>query len=313
MFEKSNVKVDLVREGFLNWSEHSVTPGQLFTWRWGHGLSLPGGGDEMSFQLGLVHLALAGIGLVAAWRSDDSTRRRELFAFAFLAAMGAWLATTLASPVWSRVQTLQFMAYPWRALLLPALFVPLLVSRGCERLGLRWSTTALAFLVLVNLPHTEPRGYRPIADEEWSADQIAKRGVNTTTREEYEPRWVESRPPYSAVRLRAMQGTGVVVASVIESDYQRLELSLTQDGTVEAATFHYPGWRVLVDGELVSHEVVPGRGTMAFETTAGDHVVEIELGTTSLRRAANVASLTVVFGLLIGVVRERRRRPRKLR
>lgn len=51
-------------------------------------------------------------------------------------------------------------------------------------------------LLLFNLSHTEPEGFLTFDDEYYAPESIAARGLNTTTREEYEPRWVHLlRPP----------------------------------------------------------------------------------------------------------------------
>jgi uncharacterized membrane protein len=301
LLEKDFVKVDLLRQDFLRWSEHAIAARQLLWSPWGYGLSAPGTGDGMSFALGLVHLPLAVAGAVLAWRSRDPRRRAEAAALAAIAAAGAWLATDWSSLVWSNVVTLQHLAYPWRALLLPGLCLPLLAIAAFERLGPRRATGALAVLVLWNIGHTEPKGYLTFDDEYYAPDSIARMGLNTTTREEYEPRWVERRPPWAGARFVGLDGPLELRAEEVESARQRFTLVAAAATDVEAATFYYPGWTVRVDGSPVALSAAPVRGTIRFHVGPGEHRVVLELGPTPLRRSALGLSLASVVLTALGV------------
>jgi len=300
LLEKDFVKVDLLRQDFLRWSEHAIAVGQLLWSPWGYGVSVPGTADGMSFALGLVHLPLAVAGVVLAWRSRDPRRRAEAGALLSIAAAGAWLATDWSSLVWSSLVTLQHLAYPWRALLLPGLCLPLLAIAAFERLGPRRALAALAVLVLGNLGHTEPKGYLTFDDEYYAPDSIARKGLNTTTREEYEPRWVERRPPWSAARLAGVDAPVEVRQERVESARQRFTLSAPATTDVEAAAFYYPGWTVRVDGSPVAVSPVPVRGTLRFRIGPGEHRVVLELEPTPLRRAALGVTLASALLLVLG-------------
>lgn len=49
----------------------------------------------------------------------------------------------------------------------------------------------------MNISHTEPKRYLIYDEEFYYPASIAQRGLNTTTHEEYEPRWVNQRLQYS--------------------------------------------------------------------------------------------------------------------
>jgi hypothetical protein len=218
-------------------------------------------------------------------------------AFAALALFGAWIATESSSFLWARLPMLQYLAFPWRALLLPALFLPLLAAPAFDRLGRRAALAAVALLVVANVAHTEPKGYLVFDDEYYAPASIAARGINTTTREEYEPRWVEKRPPFVQPMLSS-RGKPIEVREVtITTAKQELLLRVPAATEVETRTFYYPGWRVAVDGGEVAVAPVAGRGTMSFTLPAGEHRVTIELGATPARRAG--AAITLAAAGLI--------------
>ena len=297
LVEKRFVKVELLRQDWLAWSQHLVYPMQLLWSRWGYGVSGPGPNDGMSFAVGPL-LVLFGIaGLVFVLRSHERQRRAEGLAFGAAAAIGVWLATVWASPLWSRVETIQYLAYPWRCLFLPALFLPLLATAALSRLPTKAALGAIGLIVLVNLAHTEPKGYLTFDDEFYAPESIAARGINTTTREEYEPRWVVSRPSRTQTRLVGMDAPIEVLDSNLAASRQEFTIRASSPTRIELAIFYYPGWRVTVDGQPTAIDIIPARGTMAFSTTPGEHRVALWLTPTPLRRWSlwlSVAALAVL-------------------
>jgi hypothetical protein len=230
-------------------------------------------------------------------------------AFAGAAAAGAWLSTDWAAPVWLRIEALQYLAYPWRALILPGLFLPLLAIFAFDAVGPRTRAAFAAVVVLVNLPHTEPRGYLQFDDEYYAPQSIASKGLNTTTMEEYEPRWVVTRPPYDPRGLAGVSGALEVVEVLRGAARQEYSVRAPADTIVETTTFFYPGWTVTIDGAPRFVRPVPVRGTMTFELPAGDHRVVLTLGQTEVRRlglAVTLLSLTVLAAGIAGTLWRRR-------
>ena len=146
-------------------------------------------------------------------------------------------------------------------------------------------------LVVFNLGHTEPKEYVTFDDEYYAPRSIAARELNTTTREEYTPRWVERRPPYIAVPLRGVTSLVALLEQREETARQEYRVRSAAPTAVEASTFFYPGWRIAVDGVPATVTVVPVRGTMRFELPAGDHRVVLDLAPTRTRRAGLLVSI----------------------
>ncbi len=310
MLEKDFVKTDLLLNGFLNWRLHAISPHQLLWSAWGYGYSVPGPNDGISFAPGLPMLALAAIGTVIALKSSDRRMRARSMVFAAAAALAAWLSTEDSALVWSHVATLQYMQFPWRTLSVVALMLPLLALPALHRIGPRGALAVLAMLVLVNLHHTEPKGYLTFDDEYYYPDSIAEKGINTTTREEYEPRWVSVRPAYSPVKLQAHDGAMSGSALQVTPSEQVFDAAAPKDTALEALTFYYPGWTVLIDDREVAVQPCPVYGTMCFKMPSGRHTVALKLRATPARRRATMLSLVslillaVTYALPIG-----RRRP----
>jgi hypothetical protein len=241
------------------------------------------------------------VALALRRESDEQLRPRQSEAIAFAALyIGAWLATSWSSPLWGRVATLQYLAYPWRALMLPALFLPLAAAPALERLVPRWQTFAALAFVALNVAHTEPKGYLTF-DDEFSAIR-SPQGINTTTREEYEPQAVEVRPPFTEEALRGLEHPVTVGETVMRAQRQEIWVTAPRATPVETRTVFYPGWTVSIDGENTPISVVPTRGTMTFEVPAGTHRIVLALQPTVARRlGAFVSAVTLAVLALISI------------
>jgi hypothetical protein len=300
--EKGYVKTDLLRTGFLNWSNYIIYPFQLIWSPWGFGYSIRGPMNGISYSLGLVHIVLAIAGLMVGVRAASRTRRFDALVYAGAAIIGAWLATDWSWAIWEHVTTLQYLAYPWRALCVPALFMPLLAVYAFERAGAKTSMVLIALIVLANLHHTQPKDYLTYDDEYYYPASIARKGLNTTTREEYEPHWVKTRLAYTGNSLVASDPkTKVRVLSWNSTGHA---YSVEAPSKVEAfdSTNYYPGWTVLIDGHETNVTPASEIGIISFEIPSGLHTVAIELRPTKARQLALMISLLTLGLLMLAVI-----------
>jgi uncharacterized membrane protein len=290
MVEKDFVKTKLLTTDFFNWANHIISPFQLFWGRWGFGYSVPGPNDGISFSLGIPHLILGVSGFVLLFRQargENRSRRQDLAdmtVFALAAIGGAFLAIEWSSPIWARVHTLQYLQQPWRTLFLPALFLPLFALYAFERMGTHLASLAIVALVLFNLAHTEPKGFSIYDDAYFSPGWIAYHGINTTTREEYEPVTVGHRPYYEDTLLRGVDSTPAVYPLEVGTASQSFSVEASQPTRMQDSLFYYPGWTVLVDRQQVRASAAPVSGEITFALPAGRHDVQIELRPTPIRR-----------------------------
>jgi hypothetical protein len=149
------------------------------------------------------------------------------------------------------------------------LLTPLLAVAALRRAPRKLFVPLVLVLAALNLPHTEPKGYLTLDDEHYAPSSIASRAISASALEEYEPRAVASRPPYTTRRLVGVQAPVEIVSENVASTRQELRVRTRTATAAEAATFYYPGWRVLVDGVPADVEGVPGRGTIGFSLPGG--------------------------------------------
>ena len=281
----------------VSWRDHFPTFGQLLYSPWGFGLSIKGPGDGMSFMVGPLHLLAGGLGLWSALRRGRGPARALGVVAATASAAGIFLASPASTFLWERVQLLQYFGLPWRALVLPTIFLPLLAALALDELRPRWAFAAIAAVVLLNVSHTEPKGYLRFDDEFYEPAGIASRAIETLTFREFEPRGVVGRPSPRSLPLVFPGGLEFLERSekTARRDYL---VRLERGGQVEASTFWYPGWRVRVDGGDVDVVAVPVSGTISFFVPAGTHRVVLSFELTPARARALLVSVTSAVLLL---------------
>ena len=206
--------------------------------------------------------------------------------------------------LWARLPMLQYIQFPWRFLAIAALGLALLIaSLGATiewgRLaGKGWIIAASLLLIAPNLHHITPPYYTDWDPSEWSPSELARRGIDTTSLGEYEPRWVETAPPYRDEKLSFLSGDGKILVSSIQPVRWTATVATDTDAVVQAEQFYFPGWTVRVNGLQSPIEIEPRGGRMRFSISKGMHNVELTFGSTTPRRLASALSLIGLFGAI---------------
>ncbi len=318
--ERGWVQVQRLLTGYLNYGNHFVYLHQLFYSPWGYGLSQAGPDDGMSFGLGVVQLALLVATLLLARRLRDRLRGAgeawaHLWFFAALLGVVAFLVTDNSIWLWNGLPLLQYLEFPWRALVLAAAATavvcgfPLLAVREGRRR--RWLLIAvLAGLFLSGMAHARPEGYLEVTDAQYSPETIAGQGIEVTTAREYEPVTVQTRPAVlpPANRLFTLGAPVEVLKSEVSATRIRWLLEAAGPVELEVAAFYYPGWRLTVDGRPFPLTVQNVYGVMDFTLTEGVHEVVVRFGSTPLRTWALAASAAALVALVAVPVAGRIRR-----
>lgn len=312
LLERGWVKVANLLSGYLNYGNHFVYLHQFVYSPWDYGLSLPGPQDEMSFGLGLVYLVLliAGIVLTRVMRAQ----LRELgegwahfWFFIWILVLALVLATDNSIALWAALPLLQYLEFPWRALVLAAFAtafmagLPVLAVPARRR---RWLVAAvLVALVLTGMPRAHPEQYYDIVDADYAPAVIAAAGIEVTTTGEYEPAWAVEAPPRPAPagRLLLVAGEMRVLESTVTG--MRYDWLIEASGPVQLriATYYWPAWQLRVDGEIRPLTVQNPYGLMDFVLEDGVHRVQVRFGLTPWRAVGLGVSLAAAAGLL-GIV-----------
>jgi hypothetical protein len=296
VFESRYVQLERAAQGNFLYSSHLLYPHQLLASTWGYGYSVPGDQDTISFGLGWGILA---IGFVSWIRSRD---RFWLRFFTVAAAAFCLLTLEQSAFLWEWFPMLKRIQFPWRLLGPASLCLALVASAlGPVLSGLgkwRWPAfaAAMAALIVPNLPHLAPRGYRDLDLHLWTPAYLATSGFETTSSGEFMPRWMHKLPPFEMQRARVVAGEGTVREQARTPFSWSGSATNRTAATVELSTAYFPGWEVRVDGSVVAASPIEPTGLMRFPVPPGEHSIIAEWKRTPPRYLGNLLSL---FSLLL--------------
>ncbi len=280
--ERQHVRVDQWFDGRYAFQNNFVYFHQLFSPRWGFGISEAGPDDPIGFQLGAALLAFAAVGLLTAWPRLARADRWQALCFAAAAAVAAFFGLTWSQPLWNLPligAILGFAQFPWRWFSITTLCLSVLAGfavlpfAGRARRSLDLPLLAVALLLLLGsypllqvqiVPPAEgPVSLAGLMRFQRSSDEM----TGSTA-------WVSEIPTWSpmAEHYIAQDEAGGPVEPVTTKldygvfDYETFAASSVAHNTVMEEVhffnhrseeqrivfqhFYYPGWKAyLLDGE----------------------------------------------------------------
>ena len=160
----------------------------------------------------------------------------------------------------------------------------------------------IVLIVRISLRHTQPVDYESFDDEYYAPASIATHGLESTTRREYVPRWVQIPLQYTGVGLISPDSR--LSTRVLSSRSTRHVYLVAAPAavTVMESTSYFPGWTVLIDGRETSITPAPNFGMISFLVPPGHHVIVVDLRPTRVRYFALMVSVLTFALLLLAAV-----------
>jgi hypothetical protein len=196
---------------------------------------------------------------------------------------------------WATLPLMKYIEFPWR-MLAPACFCLAVMAAAAAPLlgGLKtWRkpalAAALALVILPNLRHIAPAGYQSLDLRQWTSQQIARRGISVTTRNEYEPLWA-GRPGYRPETVRAVSGAARGELHRLSPTYWSGEIEAASESSIEISCFYFPGWQASINGREIPIEPSSVGGLILLKVPAGRHTVELRFARTPVRLLADTMS-----------------------
>lgn len=294
-------------------------------------------------SLGWPALALAMLGLAGSWKFvkldgrnqpiNLSTYQPTRFRWEILGVFAtlilcAFLTLPVSAFLWDSVPLLPYTEFPWRLLGPASLMAAWLAGAAMHwllrlplQLGVRVLAATLATLAVVvfSLPWLYPRYLEPI-ENPTPAGLIAferqSGALGTTSASEFLPPWVEELPDPTALEALYQAGGAIqrlpreslLEGATIVSETWRLiggdvTVNSPRDWTATLHLFHFPGWRVWLNGAPV--EVTPSspHGLVSFAVPAGETHIRVRFGFTPWRRAGTILSAVGLVALALLSVR----------
>ena len=319
--EAGEVRLDRITSKRYDFRDHFVYFPQFFQRDWGLGLSVPGPDDEMSFQIGLVHVIILSVSVALYFGATGCLRRADFL------WMGFWQCVAVASVVlmmqvsvglWELVRPLQLLQFPWRLLGVVMLAASALVAPVLHRipLPLRWlaGVAVVALAIGAYYPcckvwyweRPDQMFGRNLSVAVLQTDEIIHM-VTTTVENEYLPRTVEefpAHPPKSDYDAT----TGVEVTDFAHRrNTYRFHVRAADFGQIVLHQFAFPGWRASVNGEPAAIFTIAPHGEIGLEVPAGKADVTVWFGATPSRQVGRAISVLTVLGIMVWLAVGRRR------
>jgi uncharacterized membrane protein len=330
MVEKSEVHAnDSLTGGFFQYTNHFLSPIQLFLRKWDFGASVAGPNDKMGFMFGeMMWLALLlGVVsiLVLAWRKDLAAMRVRL-ALITASAISLLMTLSWSAAIWAHLPLISFVQFPWRFLLPATVFaVPLVATLPAHfpkrfaafvATGLCIAAVAASFSfvrVRYVFQHATRNAFVFASPEDVRAASLVSQfvrpdrfltiatirrlGVTSTASQDYLPIACTKLPDREPETAAEPGGPDV---RILFSDwgyvFVRAEVQATVQDNVVFNQFYFPGWRANVDDIPAPIVAESGTGRKVVTVGPGRHVIVLEFGDTPVHLLAKGVS---VFGLIV--------------
>ena len=326
--ERGHIDVSAYTSGFFTWRLHFIDYGELLASPWGFG-----GGGPMSFRWGELHIAGLLLGLVVWFRIRRSAvSLRPMVGLAFFFMCASVLALPLSTPLWERIEPLEWFQFPWRFLLFATLGIAIFCGLGSlyygsgTRVRPNPSTRAAGwpspFAILITLgfvgtglPFLRFKDRIPIAAAHFQDDstlrgirlavdsgsELSRGLIQATTY-----RWFDHLPEGAVPRPTAadtarphfevVSGPAAVGVERAGPVRYRARVSTSDTAIVRLNVYQDPGWRWRLNGQPVEALAVQGRPVQVVRVPPGVHEVEAVLTRTPSRLLGD--SITLVCGII---------------
>lgn len=335
-FEFKYVRTDQWMGGYYRYQDHFVYLFQLFSPRWGFGISEAGPDDKLGFQLGIVPFGLTVLSLLVLHQLKGSLRAQAIFFF-LAAAFTVFLALEASMPLWERVSFVRFAQFPWRWLIIPvfsmAFLSSLILAEERNRLFL---PLLLGLLVIAgSYPYIKAEPGKP--PEGGVSLASLMRFQRTSNEMTGSTAWVKEIPswsPFADLHIAGIEVKTRIDYTSIPPDTQisTLEwrtaselfgyLTEREDLTVTLNLFYYPGWTAyLLEKEGEKYRIVKKLpiapedgplGRVTVKVPKGLHYVLVRFEDTPVRKlGCTITWISVAFCSGVWLLRawlKRRRR-----
>jgi len=279
---------------------------QLIIPSWGHGSSVWGPGDEISFQIGIVNLVVLLSSLVLFIFFRKLFKDRKIYLVS-LWALGGFFVTVFMMNIrslfiWKLIPFYDFIQFPWRLLFLTTFFTAVLAGAITQVLPKRQGKIIGFLIIVASIAFTFTYFAPSQAFYKTDDDYLARFFEDKTYSEDYLllPNWVDERPTSLPIsRIEAAGDVQIENIEEINPVHWKANVVVPETSKITFHAYYFPGWFAEVDGEKTAIEPGKPHGQIEIVVSEGEHIVEFYWAETPLRKTADLISLVSLL-LLIG-------------
>lgn len=322
ILEKGYTLVDKVNVGELyNYKLHFVYLRQFLNSPWGYGGSIYGLEDGISFEVGKPHLLFAFLAFVVLSLSlikKEISKFKIAIVSLFLFLLSLYLSSFYSDWLWSKVNVLTYLQFPWRFLSFTAVFssfaggfVILYIKKQFgEKYAVSLVILGLILLWFTSVPNFKPQKYLTVGDEYYENSKDISWRVSKASFE-FVPRDVKTKLsdigttqvdleekdiPTSSYKI--IKGNAKVEVFSNKSQFKQFKVNASSDTVFQLNTFSFPGWKTQIDGKDVKYQDDNKLRLIVLDIPRGSHMVTAEFRNTVPRAVGNAITLVTIFNIL---------------
>ncbi len=323
--EKNVTRIDeTITVGYFDFHNHFVGLRQLIVGTWGHGGSVPGLGDGISFAVGwvlLISLVFCAVTAALSLRKNSNFKfpLSKLFILGLFFVGSLFMTTNKSVFLWEHISILKYMQFPWRFLSFAHVFAAAIAGASILALGKssKWSVVVvLAVFVLavgLNSSFFTPEKYIANTDEFYATNPEFIKSDLSKTLNDYLPKAIVDAhlPSPSTSRLGTNVPNTVTLTSDTPSQFDAHTIC-ESECQISINVFQFPGWKAWIDGKSAQLQLNPDFPTYILSVPSGDHDISVQLTNTPVRTLGNVLSaVTLVLLVYIYGRKSNYRGPRR--
>jgi len=289
---------------------------QLIIPSWGYGASVWGPYDGMSFQIGVVNLAVVAGSLVIIF-----LKRKSLGKYGSILALaigGFFVSVVMMNirtlPLWKLLPIYQFVQFPWRLLFLTTFFSAVLASFVVEAVPRKFGRLLGAVIIAgcliltwgyfrpSKVVHKDDNFYLSrmfaVAAEEGERKVVSQDYINWSEDYLLLPPQVKKADRLFIPKIAGNENVTVLDIEKINAVSYRANVDASFPAKITFYSLYFPGWTSTLDGVPVQISQGEPFGQMEVSVPQGRHTVEFSWKETPLRKVADFAS---IISLGIGV------------
>lgn len=308
--ERKFVHLETLIGGYFDYKQHFVNIKQLFVSNnWGYGSSVLGPVDDLTLSVGILHWIVGFLAIIFAILTFNKNKKISLLilGLGFLELLVLFMMHERSSFVWKIIPQLAIIQFPWRLLSFSSLILSFISGYLFFSIGkfkYVFGVVSVATLLILHSSFFVPKTWFQTNDQTELSGQKWERQL-TSSIFDYLPIYA-ARPP----EKKASDYPEVISGEVKFADYHKTTNS--QFGSFEAAQnsrirlplFDFPGMRVTLNGEPISHknnDCTGERfctGLISFDVPSGVHQFRVKLENTLIRSLGNIISVFSIFILI---------------
>lgn len=228
---------------------------------------------------------------------------------AILGGLILFLTTNYASILYSKIDILSNIQFPWRMLstfiFLPPIVIAYFLDKTDGRKLLFASLLLVIFFSVIRFPqlYSKNNTDHPISRYESTKENLHSVNMNTIWSDESE------NYPVHPEKGAIIGGKGKITQKILSNSWRKYTVENDTAVHMIDYTFYFPGWKVWVDGQPVEIQFQDPayKGVITYDVPAGKHNIYLKFTDTKVRIVGNIISIISLSAFIIAVLLERKK------